>query len=344
MNIGRNDKCLCGSGKKYKYCCMVKIQLEKQLKQGQIRQCIHPNKIECAKKIKKAHSIQNNKILTQIARDGEVIMAGFEANEYTFKVIMKPKGRGVATTFSGFCDFHDSIVFNPIENNDYQGINQQNFLFAYRAFAYEYHSKHEAFEVHKNTSVPPQPTSQFIADSVAQGYKSSGDDLLYYKRVLDEAIIKEDYDIMNTVVLKFNGASKVAVCAGFYLEYNIKGNRLNDMASPNRPKMLMLNIFPQNNSTFALCSWLREDSEVYNSFKEQLLSLTPSEQLQFLNNLIPNYCVNVAIGPDLWNAFSSTEQAEFLQVLNINLLTPDDCQKKDLLKDTKFNLFKGISL
>ncbi|MCQ2022869.1 SEC-C metal-binding domain-containing protein [Clostridium butyricum] len=60
MKIGRNDKCPCGSGLKYKTCCMTKqddetfkdvrringnINLLK--KQSKINQCIYPLKDEC---------------------------------------------------------------------------------------------------------------------------------------------------------------------------------------------------------------------------------------------------------------------------------------------------------
>ncbi len=150
--------------------------------------------------------------------------------------------------------------------------------------------------------------------------------------------------VINTTALQFNGAAKVAVCSGFYLEYDLEGNRLNNMASPDRLKMLMLNIFPQNTTTFALFSWLREDNDFYEVFKQQLLSLSSSKQLQFLNNLISNHCINVAIGPDLWDSFALSEQEEFLNILNniVNLLIPNDFQKKNLLTTTRFDLFKGI--
>ena len=29
-NVGRNDKCVCGSGKKYKKCCLLKVDQMKQ--------------------------------------------------------------------------------------------------------------------------------------------------------------------------------------------------------------------------------------------------------------------------------------------------------------------------
>lgn len=58
MKIGRNDPCPCGSGKKYKKCCLNKSEIEflaeaafdaqMSLKRdGQIKQCLHPNKAEC---------------------------------------------------------------------------------------------------------------------------------------------------------------------------------------------------------------------------------------------------------------------------------------------------------
>lgn len=83
MKIGRNNPCPCGSGKKYKKCCLNKSEIQflakaafdaqKNLKrEGQIKQCLHPNKAECTDKIVNAHAIQNNRILTKIAENGLV--------------------------------------------------------------------------------------------------------------------------------------------------------------------------------------------------------------------------------------------------------------------------------
>jgi hypothetical protein len=64
---------------------------------------------------------------------------------------MKPKGRKVATTFTGFCGHHDTTIFNPIENFDYEkGNKEQDFLFAYRALAKEYHSKKSVGNIYRH--------------------------------------------------------------------------------------------------------------------------------------------------------------------------------------------------
>lgn len=60
-------------------------------------------------------------------------------------------GRKKATTFTGFCDYHDSKIFSPIENEDYVEENkEQEFLFAYRALAYEHHANKSIIDYYKH--------------------------------------------------------------------------------------------------------------------------------------------------------------------------------------------------
>ena len=76
--------CPCGSGKKYKFCCYgiedKKFHSPNELYMYVVKQknkkafCIH-NDEKCHKEIIKAHSIQNNKILSKLATDGHVYVA-----------------------------------------------------------------------------------------------------------------------------------------------------------------------------------------------------------------------------------------------------------------------------
>ncbi len=111
------------------------------------------NNKECFKNsdcnnIIKAHSIQENKILKKIAVNGHVAMV---ANDRITMVdgqidtdnLVKIEfiGKGKATTFQGFCREHDLEIFKPIELKDYiAGNKEQNFLFAYRNLAKEFHA------------------------------------------------------------------------------------------------------------------------------------------------------------------------------------------------------------
>jgi len=111
-------------------------EFNKHKKNNQLKECFHEDE-NCNERIIKAHSVQNNKILNVISEDGHVHMFGSELDEgYHLKAKMQNKGRKVATTFTGFCGYHDNEIFKPIEAHHYIiGNKEQEFLFAYRALA-----------------------------------------------------------------------------------------------------------------------------------------------------------------------------------------------------------------
>ncbi len=87
-NIGRNDPCWCGSGKKYKKCHLNRDKLpapnifevvKSQRKFLNKKYCLHPNANvnTCSGGIIKAHTIQRSGGLDKIAKNGHVYGLGF---------------------------------------------------------------------------------------------------------------------------------------------------------------------------------------------------------------------------------------------------------------------------
>jgi len=152
MRIGRNDPCPCGSGKKYKKCCLGKADdvyysnplnlletYKKVRKESRIKRCLHPKSDECSEKIIGAHSIQNNKIIKRLSSNGIVYMP-CPKSDNPFAP-MTVYGRKEATVFTGFCGYHNKTVFQPIEDGMFDKSIQHIFLYTYRCFAIEYHKK-----------------------------------------------------------------------------------------------------------------------------------------------------------------------------------------------------------
>jgi len=84
-------------------------------------------------------------------QDGLVIQLQPIDNDGEFAIDIEKIGRKVATISTNFCGFHDTKLFLPIESRDYRKNNkEQEFLFAYRAFAREYHAKREVKNVQEN--------------------------------------------------------------------------------------------------------------------------------------------------------------------------------------------------
>jgi len=121
----------------------IQIELSKEFsklyRECKFKKCVFPDQSQCSEKVIKAHSIQKNKILKHIAENGMLISSGIESILFTKE--FKKIGVSSASTFFGFCNYHDTILFSEIENKDYVGNIEQKFLHAYRACALEYVKK-----------------------------------------------------------------------------------------------------------------------------------------------------------------------------------------------------------
>src|SRR5699024_2422992 len=117
---------------------MIRQEWEK----ADLKICLGFNKDECTPTIKGAHSIQNNRFLNKISEGGHVYQIKGEVSKQKGPYSVFDKiSRNKASTFFGFCDHHDTVLFKPIELSEYEGKPIQNFLFAFRASALEYHRK-----------------------------------------------------------------------------------------------------------------------------------------------------------------------------------------------------------
>lgn len=152
MKVGRNELCPCGSGIKYKKCCLRKTDEQRLAeaiveanaivkKERYIKQCLHPNQNECSGGIIRAHAIQNNRILCRVAENGHVITLDGTSN-LIFQDA-QTKGRKIATVFSGFCSYHDKVLFQDIEDCDFTATEKQIFLLTYRTMSWHFHKKQE---------------------------------------------------------------------------------------------------------------------------------------------------------------------------------------------------------
>src|SRR5690606_27172758 len=145
MKLGRNDPCWCKSGRKYKYCHLDRDSQKRITIQDAIREkkkasekiCYHPEAdLSICNHIIKAHSIQKASILQKISRNQHVYSFSSEMGDLIKSGgVLKPKLIGInnASTFTGFCNYHDTETFKPIETNTIEIINEHIFLISYRS-------------------------------------------------------------------------------------------------------------------------------------------------------------------------------------------------------------------
>jgi len=191
-----------------------------------------------------AHSIQNNGILSRISRDGHVMTFAKDKPGFDGKMI----GRRLASIFLGFCNKHDAI-FRPIETLPYTGTVEQNFLFAYRGFIVAVHKKVEG---------------TILVDFGEQ----ADNDIKETKKIFDRAIISKDYTILETEVFELPAFYPVAASSSFYLDFDFEGNAIPH--SDERMENIYISLFPDNNKTYFLISYLKQDANLYKKLTDQL--------------------------------------------------------------------------
>lgn len=365
--IGRNEKCPCGSGKKFKKCHLGAEdeeiftgkrqihKLNKFISKSKVKECIFHDKKTCTGKIIKAHSIQNNGVLSKIAEAGHVLMpvpeiAKFDSEQIMMPVHLKKVGRNEATTFTGFCKRHDNEIFTEIDKKAYKKDKKQNFLLAYRTFAKEYYAKREALSMLQQTfaAYPKKSIAVDFHERALQGNELSVQDNEIDKYKFDKAFMNETYDILHTEIFLFNQNIEFSVSSCFELDADLEGTYIYDRYDFNpahKPPKLFLNIFPEHEESYIILSCFKDEYQKYYDFFEQLREVYNNNLVlfkQLMTNLVGKYCENLVLSPRLTENWGRKKTDEFLLYWNLTALeqaTPEKFPINSLTVDNHFNLF-----
>lgn len=236
-----------------------------------------------------AHSIQNNGILSTICENHEVATYKFEPGRIDKKVVKKK----VASIFWGFCNTHDAI-FKPIENFPYTGTQEQNFLFAYRAFVVASHKKMEV--------------STFM-NFGGQAY----DDIARNRELFDNALINNDYSKIVSEVFELPFFYPIACSSSFYLDFDFEGNMIPH--SEERMENVFITLLPakSQNKSYFIFSYFTEDSNLYEKVSNQLK--TRNNLKLDISILIGAHAENVYFEPIYYDTFIKDTEEDIYALL-----------------------------
>ena len=360
--IGRNDSCPCGSGKKYKKCCLNKSEEQRLAeaiaysfsdtkREARIKTCLHPNHNECSDKIAKAHAIQNNRILSLLAENGMVVtMDGVE--NYAFQTADE-KGRGIATIFTGFCSYHDKTLFQEIEDKDFAGTEKQIFLLSYRSMAWHYHKKREQenavriqFQKMNEKGYDLSESEQFndFLSYLTKGLNENDKE----KERFDTALLNGQYDVINSWCWEIPYEISFAISMMTEIEHDILGNTINGLGNDEELKHIYLNIFPCQGKSYCIWSWLSESDDIYTPFIQQFSNLCDRDRENYLNNYLPRWSDALVFSPRLWNKWGKDIQESLLTHANFDYLYRQRERETGNYKYeyayTPWNFFENISI
>ncbi|MGV2967276.1 SEC-C domain-containing protein [Paenibacillus sp. AGC30] len=336
LKLDPYEQCPCDSGAKFKFCCFKKGKLyppkkmidpsytdervnyivKEHWNQTDFGVCLGFDSNQCQGDIKSAHSIQNNRILNRISIDSHLFSLGSSVSKEGVRATLEKISKKKASTFFGFCDFHDTNLFRPIEVKEYLEEPIQDFLFALKGHTIEYHKKIRLLNSIKRM-FKEVPSQMLNPESVYQ-YRVAQLDVRDYEIDYNYFKMKytnNEYDCLRTIYRSLDYEVGFAMSSSFTIERDINGKILNEiyaLGNENMPS-IFLNIYPTEGKTNIIISYQLKNEDLYGDYFNQILSLSTEELMNYLNYLVIQYTENVFFHPEFIESLSKKQQESLLR-------------------------------
>ncbi len=340
--IHNNEQCPCGSGIPFRECCKYRgpkenkskeppeVQVMKRMRASMKKCCLHPDKEKCKGRIKEAHALQNNRIIS--------LLAGTERHVYMLNAKKQPmliplqNGETVpiakisrtsandATTETCFCDYHDNIAFAAIEKGapDFDDSSEEmKFVYAYKAFIFEYYKQMLGLPIFQEC-FRDNPGAFLNKDAIGmyrmlQMKKAEFEPI---KAAFDVQILAGTTEGLCTCVIQIPFQIAFAAYAYIAPDYDMDGYRIRHTHKGIMHR-LAVTIFPEKNISWLLMSCFKNEVNYYNRLFSQLREASVDKLKFYLNTMLPLYSENMVLSPDLWKSWDQQTQIAYTYYANL---------------------------
>ena len=293
--------------------------LTKQRKSFGKKYCLHPKASDkiCNGNIVKAHTIQKSGCLDLIAKSGKVLTLKYNFGE--IKPDVKLVGINSASTFTGFCKYHDNFTFEPIEKHSIE-INQKHmFLLGYRGFCHEVFQKRAAHELiplykssDKGKSINQQRFTQEFCKAYEAGSELSLKRIENFKSNFDNSLINNNFSDVCFYAISINITPEVMCCGVIQPQYDFQGNILQDFQSTKvMLDVMAFSIIATGFGGLISFTWIGE----INSCKKLIKSLELLQNDQWPDAIIRltyESLSNIYFSPTWWDSLGEIEKCSLI--------------------------------
>lgn len=273
---------------------------------GRVTECFCHDKDACKGPIKQSHSIQRNGRLSII--EGEVngnksiyTFTEMVTDEYNLYNSLRPIGKGEASTFFGFCDFHDSSLFAGIENQLFDDSDEHCFMHSYRSFAHSYHRKKEELKAYTTYSEYTKSIPNHVLFGMIRGAEIGFREINERKKNMDALLESKDYGGLEYLSLTLNKRFPIACSSIISPPFSYRNKLMNNHGDPNLPySQIMLTILPDHDQTIIIIACFPDDSKAIN-FIDELADLYPVQLEKALSSIMITCAENTFFAPAVWN-------------------------------------------
>jgi len=301
-------------------------------------------KTDCSGKIIKAHTV-SKKFLKSIAENGKLLgipKLSATPNEPSFEY--KDLGINQASTFTGFCSYHDREIFSEIENKEIIFSKKQCSLLAYRSIVMELYKKDLMSKIFSKDSIleySKQPVEHsnnpmiqasifqekyegFMAmEGMNKGSELAKQDLRYLLDIFSKNIFdNNNFDFLNNFVIKFKKIPNMMTSFCFTPDYDFNLNKIQDLSSKDRVKLVIINSVTTSEGGAIIFSWLKEDDETISKFINSIKNIETDKLTNSIIQLFLKYSENTFLRKSWYNNLPE-EKKGFIEKLKMSLFYDD---------------------
>lgn len=222
----------------------IEDYLQEMKRQSNRGRCLHFDKGGRCNEIVAAHSIQKSGQLKSIAEDGHIYRlsathsilkdtGGFPAP--------KKIGLNQASTFAGFCKYHDNNLFKAIDDTPLIPNHEQIALYAYRCVCREFFTKENAVRVleslHNHHDLAPQAQESLRLS--LKGNSLGFEGLKYHKEQYEESIKLNQYHDFEYILFTSTSSCHLQMSGLLYPDFSFTGEILQNLGNWDSPLELI---------------------------------------------------------------------------------------------------------
>ena len=281
---------------------------------------------QCSNKIIKAHTIPKSSSLKAIAVDGHVY--GFNTsleNIHKQRGKIRPELIGInkASTFTGFCTFHDDRIFSAIEKNEFQCTEEQCFLLAYRAFSRECYTKSAMANLSelwasldKGKSIEHQMEIQLKSFLIDIGVRTALKDNKFHKLKFDTMLESREYKEIQAIIFRLDSPPPVMVSGSVNPDFDFDGQQIQDLMELEIiPDLLSMTSFYDGKNGYMVMSWLSYCGATCQKLIDSLLKKPKEDISRYLVQYMFKNFENCFIAPNWWDEFSDKDKKSIVELM-----------------------------
>lgn len=350
--IRRNERCWCGSGRKYKHCHLGRdtepalpfgaISSE-MWKAGRVRTCLHPDaSSQSCGTVISAHTLQRARVLRTIADQGNHVLTFYPyERDDDGRLKLHKRGWNQASTFTAFCSRHDGSTFGPLELNPFRATKEQIFLIAYRAICWEFHQKTETIRamtkardlVDRGQPKPVQMRVQRDLRLYLAALQKGLSDLTRAKVQMDAALRSSDYSSFVAYEVELQGQLSIAATGAVTPDRSLNGATLQVLENPNTNiQWFAFGVDIKESGASAVFLWPKGD-EVPRKYIDEIDALSDQQLGEFLVQFFFGHCENTYFSSSWWDSLNP-EERRHIERLASNSNPYDEPPEYDLSRST----------